>query len=256
MKRIQPVFTERVWGRTDLAPFWGEQPKRIGEVWFRDDGLPELLVKFIFTDERLSVQVHPADDYAREREGCLGKTEMWHILDARPGAQIAIGLREELSADEARTAIASGEILDLLNWLPVAPGDSVLIEAGVIHALGAGVTLCEIQQNSDITYRLFDYGRPRELHVDKGLEVAKLQPYEARRSLPVECACFRTERLLLQGSGVRDAGTRPEYLIALSGEGTVGGEAVGAGDVLLLQDSERAAWSAPGSLDLLRTYVP
>ncbi len=154
-----------MWGATDLVPWYPASDKKIGEVWFEAD-LP-LLVKFVFTSERLSVQVHPNDDFAAAHENSRGKTEMWYVMRADPGARIAIGFRESISRERLREAAVSGEIEQLLNWLEVQAGDAFFIPAGTVHAIGGGLALCEIQQHSDVTYRLYDYGRPRELHLDK-----------------------------------------------------------------------------------------
>ena len=129
-----------------------------------------LLVKLLFTAERLSVQVHPADG----EDGPLGKTEMWHILDAEPGASIAVGFREPLTRERLRESTRTGEIEELLHWIPVKSGETYFTPAHTVHAIGAGIVLCEIQQNSDVTYRLWDYGRPRELHIDQAVAVADL----------------------------------------------------------------------------------
>ncbi len=221
---INPVFHERVWGASHLEPWFRDTPELTGEVWFPT---PQVLVKFLFTTGDLSVQVHPEDDYAREHEGSAGKTEMWHILTAEAGARIALGLVRPVSEDELRDAALSGAIMDLLLWIPVRAGDTFYIPAGVIHAIGAGISLCEIQQNSDVTYRLFDYGRGRELHIEKSLDVALLRrehpgaitpvPLEPGRELLVESPYFRTERLTFSGE-FRVAG---ELLIVLSGCGAI-----------------------------------
>lgn len=171
---------EKPWGKDTLpAPFEAPAGRRIGEIWFEPPpGLPQLLVKYIFTSEKLSVQVHPSDAQTLARGmGRQGKEECWLILDAEPGATLGIGFREELGADAMRTAALDGSIEDLMVWHEVSPGDFFYIPANTVHAIGAGVSLIEVQQNSDITYRLFDYGRPRELHLEEGMAVAKGEPY-------------------------------------------------------------------------------
>ena len=171
-RRIEPRFLEKIWGSTRLEPWFRNRDQKIGEVCFDAD---PLLIKFIFTAEKLSVQVHPADDYARLHHNSRGKTEMWHILAAEPGAQIAAGFRRPITSDELDAAARSGEIENLLQWFDARPGDTFFIPAGTVHAIGAGLTLCEIQQHSDITYRLYDYGRPRELHLDRAIAVSDLR---------------------------------------------------------------------------------
>jgi len=142
-----------------------------------------LMAKFLDAADDLSIQVHPDDAYAREHEahtGHLGKSEAWYVLAAAPGAEVVWGFNRTVSADEVRTAVADGSLDELLNRVPVAPGDVIVNPAGTVHAVGAGLLLFEIQQSSDLTYRLYDYGRRdaagdlRELHVDKALAVADL----------------------------------------------------------------------------------
>jgi len=221
-RRIAPSFVERVWGRTDLSPLYGPQTKRIGEVWFPAGPDFPILVKFIFTSERLSIQVHPKDDYALEYEDSRGKTEMWHILAAEPGATVALGMKDPVTSDVLRASIADGSVVNLLNWVPVEAGNTLFAPAGTVHAIGGGLILCEIQQNSDITYRLFDYGRPRELHLDKGLAVSDTGTCDGRRELPVSCEHFRTEMLDLASPIDTDI-KRDHLLITLQGLGIIAG---------------------------------
>ena len=175
-----------------------------------------LLVKVLFTTAKLSVQVHPPDDVAARR-GSWGKTEMWHIVHAEPGARLAVGFRDKL-AEKLRTqhalreAAASGVIEQMLEWTEVHAGETFFVPAGTVHAIGAGLTICEIQQNSDITYRLYDYnrpgsdGRPRTLHLDEAMEViawrtdgGRTEPVvlpadSGSRTLLAACPCFAAER--------------------------------------------------------------
>lgn len=229
--RLGTKFVEKVWGASNLAPWYPNQERKIGEVWFTDDEELPLLVKFIFTEERLSVQVHPGDAYAAKSEGgSRGKTEMWHILRTRPGANIAAGFRESLTRERAREAALSGEIEGLLEWVEVQAGDTFFTPAGTVHAIGAGLALCEIQQNSDVTYRLFDYGRPRELHIEKALDVAELKPHAGPATLPVSCEHFSTEALEIDAPyGFQPRGAGCELLIVLSGAGLIAGEPYAAG---------------------------
>jgi len=236
LRQIQPEFVERPWGRTDLAPLFGPQQKRIGEVWFPVSEQFPLLVKFLFTSERLSIQVHPDDDFAAIHENSRGKTEMWHILHADDGATIALGVTRPMSKEELHSAILDGSIVELLNWVPVQPGDTLFAPAGTIHAIGHGVVLCEIQQNSNVTYRLYDYGRDRELHIDKGLKVSEREPFEGRREMPVSCAQFTTEVLDLSSPLASDMSC--DYLlIPVTGDGTVAGQRFEAGQCWLVNCS-------------------
>ncbi len=154
--------------------------KRIGEIWFVSDEPLPLLAKYIFTSERLSVQVHPDDDQARSRGFPRGKAECWFILDCDPGATIGLGLTRQLTRDELRAAALDGSIEDAIDWRPVKPGDFLYVPPGTIHAIGAGISLLELQQNSDVTFRLYDYGRPRELHLEDALAVANAEGHTPR----------------------------------------------------------------------------
>ena len=169
------------WGREVLPPPFVAPPgEKIGEIWFEPPPqLPSLLVKYIFTSEKLSVQVHPDDDQAKASgHGANGKEECWLVIDAEPGATLGVGFREAMSHDQIRAAAIDGSIEALLAWFPVIAGDFFYIPANTVHAIGAGVSLIEVQQNADITYRLYDYGRPRELHLDAGVAVAKGEPHD------------------------------------------------------------------------------
>ena len=154
------------WGRDSLpAPFAAPAGERIGEIWFEPPPeMPELLVKYLFTSENLSVQVHPAD--AEAPPGHRGKDECWLIVRADPGARLAVGFKTPIERETMRAAALDGSIEALLDWREVQSGDFLYLPAGTVHAIGAGLSLIEVQQNSDITYRLYDYGRPRELHLD------------------------------------------------------------------------------------------
>lgn len=231
LRRVVPDFRERIWGRTKLSPWFPDAEKKIGEAWFEDGSA--LLVKFIFTSENLSVQVHPNDTYAREHHGSRGKTEMWHILAAEPGAKIAAGFRRELSEKELREAARSGAIEQLLAWHQARADDTFFIPAGTVHAIGAGLTLCEIQQNSDVTYRLYDYGRGRELHLEQAAAVSLRGPCEARSGdgeTLAECEYFVTRQVVVDGSREIRV-NRPGFLIAIKGAGQIEGNTTRPGEV-------------------------
>lgn len=174
------------WGRTDLLPWsdLGQDGRSIGEVWFeRADPsapAPALLLKLLFTDEPLSVQVHPDDEFARGVGLPNGKTEAWYVLSAKRGAQVALGLKRQMTAALLRAAIADGSISDLLCWHDVAADEALLVRAGTIHAIGAGLVIAEIQQRSDATFRLFDYGSRRELHIDAAVGASFAGPATAQ----------------------------------------------------------------------------
>lgn len=242
--RLTPSFREKIWGTTHLSPWFPDSSASVGEIWFLGEREFPILVKFIFTAERLSVQVHPDDAYARRRENSRGKTEMWHVLRAEPGAKIASGFREPIKRHRLREAALSGEIERLVVWREVSAGDTFFIPAGTVHAIGGGLALCEIQQNSDVTYRLYDYGRPRELHLDRALDVAELGPSPGRveplGDVLVVSEYFIVSALQLEGSQTVSVDNRLHFLVALEGTGTIAGEPFRAGEV----------WHAPaGSPD-------
>ena len=175
---LNTTLSPRPWGVDALPPPFVTPPdERIGEVWFTPPAeLDSLLVKYIFTSEKLSVQVHPSD--AQAPAGHRGKEECWLVLAAEPDATLAIGFNAPIGPEAMRAAALDGSIEQLLAWYPATPGDFFYIPAGTVHAIGPGLSLIEIQQNSDITYRLFDYGRPRELHLDAGVKVAQGAPHD------------------------------------------------------------------------------
>jgi mannose-6-phosphate isomerase len=216
-------------------------------------------VKFLFTSARLSVQVHPNDDYARRHENSVGKTEMWHILRAEPGAEIALGFREIISRERLRESSVSGEIEKLLRWIEVAPGETYFTPAGTVHAIGGGLALCEIQQVSDVTYRLYDYGRPRELHLDKGVEVSDLGRHPGvqtpKGDVLVECPYFRTEKLEFAATGSY-AGGFAHLLILIGGEGAFGDRPCRAGEVWLVSAGDEFQVRPAGALRMLRASIP
>ena len=228
IRKLTPTVLDKVWGSTLTEP-WLDNPegRKIGEIWFSAPEELPVLVKLLFTSERLSVQVHPGDVYARTHNNCTGKTEMWHILRAEAGAAVALGLRESVRKERLRAAALSGEIVDLLDWIPAHPCDTFFVPAGTIHAIGAGLVLCEIQQFSDVTFRLFDYQRKpeRELHLDDSLAVACLEPTQSHRvRLPVECEHFRAQGLSVLGTASIPKTERSVMFVVIAGEGEIAGE--------------------------------
>ncbi len=261
---LHTAFHEKVWGDSRLSPWFPDSDRKIGEVWYQHAEPLPVLVKLLFTSDRLSVQVHPADEYAREHEDSRGKTEVWHVLRADPGAQgVAVGLREPVSPERLRALAVSGEIEEYLQWIPVKPGDTIFIPAGTIHAIGPGLALCEIQQNSDVTYRLYDYGRPRELHLDKAMEVSIAGPYLAPAEVPpgflAYCPYFAVQELHVDQSGVEIAPKqdRFELFIALDGEGELGRSGFRCGEVWHTRAAEPEFRIRPASsARFLRVFVP
>ena len=205
-----------------------------------------LLVKLIDAADDLSVQVHPDDEYAARVENDRGKTEIWYILDADEGARIVCGLREGVTPEELSAALRSGDPSGVLNYIPVRAGECYFIPAGLAHAIGKGVLIAEVQQNCDLTYRLYDYGRlgkdgrPRELHVEKGLEVLKIfddvqidairyshAGAQRRADSLADCEYFSLCRLVATESGAPLPFDRSmRHLLCIDGEGELicGGE--------------------------------
>lgn len=269
--RIEPRFVPRIWGYRDLRPWFdrGAEGEPIGEVWLTGDecriasgphagkrlaelfheahkellgdGTPEcespLLIKVLFAHEKLSVQVHPDDAQARRHGLAHGKTECWYALAAEAGARVAVGLKPGTTIERVREQIADGTLESNLNVLPVEKGDMIFVDAGTVHSIWPGSILLETQQNCDITYRMFDYGRPRELHVDKSLESTKLRTRAGKvaarqldgRTVLVDSEYFRVEQVTVNGSIASvllrrdDAGPKLAYLFAASGTGRVSG---------------------------------
>lgn len=257
-------MVEKPWGKDLLpAPFVAPVGQRIGEVWFEPPPeIPGLLVKYIFTSEKLSVQAHPSDvQTIAQGLGRQGKEECWLVIGAEPGAALGIGFEQPLGAEAMRAAALDGTIDRLLTWHPVKPGDFFYIPANTVHAIGAGVSLIEVQQNSDITYRLYDYGRPRELHLDAGIAVARGEPHDpalrhhgdanGNRTL-VDGPLFRLDRLSGPPGPViaaRYTGS-PLLVIPLEGEAQVAGEAVQPGQCALAQSLDAVTFD-PDALALI-----
>jgi mannose-6-phosphate isomerase len=268
--RIDPTFSARIWGFRDLRPWFDRVAENdpIGEAWLTGDdcviatgphqgeklgalfgaqhdalvgadapaGSP-LLIKVIFAREKLSVQVHPDDAMARKYGEPRGKTECWYALAAEPGAKVAAGLKPGTTIEQIRQEIAEGTLESSLNAVPVERGDMVFVDAGTVHAIWPGAILLETQQNSDTTYRMFDYGRPRELHIEKSLEATKLVTRAGKiapkklvdRTVLLDVDCFRVEQIAVEGSrtggSLRGEGEKPglAYLFAAAGAARLSG---------------------------------
>ncbi len=310
--RIEPRFVGRVWGLQDLHPWYdrkaqpGSDP--IGEVWLTGDEclvatgvnagqklgdlfekMPAvllgadasvlsspLLIKVIFAKEKLSVQVHPDDTMAQKYGQPRGKTECWYALAAEPGALVAVGLKQGVSLQKVREGIDEGTLEGSLNMLPVATGDLILVEAGTVHAIWPGSILLETQQYSDTTYRMYDYGRGRELHIEKSLEAIHLETGAGRvqpkvlsdRTILVDAEYFRLERLpvdrslgsssLAGDSDHAGSGHGLAYLFAAAGTGRITGAGIepvdlpARGIVAVPASSPEFAVENLGGLDLIR----
>jgi mannose-6-phosphate isomerase len=318
--RLQPIFSPRPWGSLSLAPLFPEKShlsepigeawmtglecpfadgpfagKKLGEAWRamnvewtgttidQSAGFP-LLVKFLFTQENLSVQVHPDDEYAKRLDapaGGRGKTEMWYALRALPGAEVLAGLKPDVTPETFKRAIVDGTAEEFLQHVPVRAGEAIFVPARTAHTIGAGLVLCEIQEYSDLTYRVYDYnrrdahGKSRELHIEKALEVmrfgkqhcGKIDPVRIERGPVTEtyfiaCRYFATEKWEFV-EPVAAASSREHFdlVIFLEGAGNVEwareGAAYGPAQVWVIPAALGAYQFIPASrTSLLRTYVP
>jgi len=308
---LVPEFSPRPWGTMDLSPIYPNQQfnQKIGEAWLTGDecrvangplagqklgALAErygrelvgeaarepnrfpLLAKFLFPHDKLSVQVHP-DDACAQRVGLpWGKTECWYVLDAQPGAQVALGLKPGTTRAQLEQAIQQNRAEDLLNWIEVHRGEMIYVDGGTVHAISAGSILVETQQSSDTTYRLYDYGRPRPLHLERGMEAVKERTRAGKVQRPhTENGCgeligspfFVVDKMRLEKplelSTSEEPGVRTAHiLVALEGCGVV--EAPGAEPVAFARGDGvvvpagvgpyriRAQWE----VEVLRSRVP
>jgi mannose-6-phosphate isomerase len=307
--RIDPKFDKRVWGSRDLRPWFDHVVKpgedAIGEAWLTGDmclvasgphtgkrldalfaecsaallgtaaPTPQspLLIKVLFPEDKLSVQVHPDDKMAQKYGDPRGKTECWYALAAKPGAEVAVGLKPGVTLAQIEREIHDGTLESSLNMLPVIAGDLIFVDAGTVHAIWAGSVLLETQQNCDLTYRMYDYGRPRELHIEKSLEATKLvtragkvQPIVASdRTILIDADYFRVERIPVSGSidGERLCGPAQSeacltYLFAAAGAGRIIGpdfpqvELPARGVVCIPANAPSFKVEDIGGLDLIR----
>ena len=321
MSRLYPLlmvpdFDPRPWGTMDLSPIYPNQRcnERIGEAWLTGDackvangafmGQPlstlsskygvelvgdaaadahrfPLLLKFLFPHEKLSVQVHP-DDLTAQGSGLPnGKTECWYVAYAKPGAQIGLGLKAGVTRQAFEQAIQANRAEELLNWIDVHAGEMIYVAGGTVHTLGPGSIIVETQQQSDTTYRLYDYGRPRELHLKDGIaaikekvpsgKVVKTAPIEmngsGRRSSLIAAPCFAVDRFEMQQPGVfqtKDASGKSSAQILVGVEGCAAVEVDGVAPVTLARGDAvvvpgntgefrvRPLWQA----EFLKAYVP
>ncbi len=305
--RIAPRYDVRVWGYRDLRPWFNHvaEGEPIGEVWLTGDenlvatgphagkrldalfgevheallgpAAPSpaspLLIKVLFAKEKLSVQVHPDDKMAQKYGDPRGKTECWYALAAEPDATVALGLKPGVTMEDVEKGIHDGTLESSLRLVPVAAGDMIFVDAGTVHAIWPGPILLETQQNCDLTYRMYDYGRPRELHIEKSLEATRLEtragkiapkPLEDRTVL-IDTEYFRVERIPVAGSRSSESLRGPSetapglaYLFAAAGAGKITGagfepvDLPARGVVALPAASPRFVIEDLGGLDLLR----
>jgi mannose-6-phosphate isomerase len=312
---MQPLFDPRPWGTHELAPIYPRHfDEKIGESWLTGDhckiqngalagkSLAEvalrfkrqlvgdapsdesrfpLLAKFLFPHEKLSVQVHPDDDDARAIGQPWGKTECWYVAHATGGAEIGLGLKAGTTRAQFEQAIHENRAEELLNWVKVAAGDLIYVAGGTVHTLGPGAIIVETQQQSDTTFRLYDYGRPRELHLKDGLRVikdqvasGKVRPQAFSKSgmngnrvlRLVESPYFSVERLELHGEHrfdfAAEGKSSAQILVAIEGSATLtatGCEPVkfGRGEAVVVAASIPQFIVQPeGEVQFLRSYVP
>ena len=261
-----------------LSQYFQQVPQALGKNAAAFESFP-VLIKLIDAKDPLSIQVHPSDEYALRVEGEYGKTEMWVIVDCEPGAFLYFGVNRLVSKEEFRQRIEDNTVLEVLNKVEVHPGDVFFIQAGTIHAIGAGILICEIQQNSNCTYRVYDYdrrgadGRPRELHIEKALDVCRLEPSDTASRLGEvkalaggtvqqlgACKYFSTEKLIVEEALTLEVGEDSFVsLLATEGSGWVEGPenklAFRAGDSLLVPAGAGKV-RVTGRAVLVKTTVP
>jgi mannose-6-phosphate isomerase len=257
---------DKLWGRHKLWPGFPDpapDADPVGEIWFQTPhpDTADLLIKYLFTSEKLSVQVHPNDEQAHALGLLRGKDECWVILAAQPDSTIALGTKAPTDAGTLRAAALDGSIEALLDWKPVKAGDVIYSPSDTIHAIGAGLTLVEVQQNSDTTYRLYDYGRDRELHLEQGMKVAdpnqfKIQPIVGEvasgRTILVEGPKFVLERRAGGEHRVKLPAGVSAWVVPLTGAGVVDGVGFTAGECVLL--SGKVVVQAEAGSDWLLAY--
>ncbi len=256
--RVKP----KPWGILDLRP-WNNADNdgsAVGEIWYERPGAagadPSLLLKLLFTNQPLSIQVHPDDAFAHSIGLPNGKTEAWYVLSAPAGAKIASGLTHHLTAQQLRTAIGDGSIADIVVWRAVSSEDIIFIPAGTIHAIGAGLVMAEIQQRSDATFRMFDFGRNRELHAENAIMVADAGPAKSpvqkrrltnERVLLVSDSHFVFERIdLTPNSTWCLEADRETWLLVVGGDARIGSFDVALGEAIFAQ-SDRVNICAGGT---------
>lgn len=302
MLQLKPVLKDYLWGGFRLKTLFGRGNggKKIAESWelsVHPDGQsrtengtlseyvcahPEavpskkgefpLLIKYIDAAQNLSVQVHPNDEYAQRVEGDNGKTEMWYIVQADEGAGIYCGFKRDTTKEEFLRKVQDGTVEELLNFIPVKAGDCYLIKAGTVHAIGAGCVICEVQQSSNVTYRVYDYNRKdangnlRPLHVEKALEVINFKAFQDETAsgnfstvsggtmrLLTQCRYFRCRELLLDGTFTQEGGKSFVAINALAGNGTVNGNHFAAGDTFFFPRGEKIELCGKGKFILTDT---
>ena len=239
------------WGVVDPRPWSsaGRNDNTIGEIWYERSGstavAPSLLLKLLLTNQPLSIQVHPDDAHAQSIGLSNGKTEAWYVLSAAPEAKVALGLKRRLTPQQMRHAASDGSISDLVQWQAVSAGDTVFVPAGTIHSIGAGLVIVEIQQRSDATFRLFDHGRGRELHIENAIAVADAGPANTHiapsrltdaRTLLTSNAHFTFEKIDLAPNSAWCLEAKQEtWLLVVSGSARTSSFDLAMGDAIFAQ---------------------
>lgn len=265
------LTAQKPWGVTDARP-WSSATSAgvsIGEISYerrdRTAPAPALLLKVLLTNQSLSIQVHPDDDTAHAMGLPNGKTEAWFVLRAEPGASVALGLKQTMTPLQLRTSIHDRSIADRVAWRTVWPGDAIAVPAGTIHAIGAGLVIAEIQQRSDTTFRLFDYGSSRDLHIESALAAAHIEPAELQlwperltdeRTVLVQNPHFVFERIeLLPGSSWCLQAANETWILFISGSATAGSFLVAKGDALFLEADRIELGAGANGVVALVAYV-
>lgn len=255
-------------GRT-LKEVIAAEPEILGEKGRAFDFFP-ILIKLIDAADRLSVQVHPDDEYALANENSYGKTEMWYVVDAEEGASLVYGLKKNVTKEEFLDLSKNGGLMDILNFVPVKKGDVFFIRSGMIHAIGKGILIAEIQQNSNLTYRVYDYdrrdkeGNLRPLHVEKAATVsdltmvkdggfAQIEKISENVRRLSECKYFTVDEIKVDGGYEIENGSSFVCLTVVSGEGSVSGLEVKAGTSVFVPCGKKAEIN--GKMTVLASYV-
>lgn len=259
---------------TMLADYLAAHPEAAGTDCKKFEMFP-VLTKFIDAKNSISIQVHPSNEYALEHEHQYGKTEMWYVLDAAPGAQLIYGFKEKISKEAFKAAIENNTLPQVLNHVDIHKGDVFFIEAGTVHAIGKGALIAEIQQNSNVTYRVYDYdrrgadGKPRELHVAKALDVAVPEPpkYDTQpmgqkenidggsRQLLARCPLFTVYHYAVSDTVQLAAGAESfQHILVTDGNGTIDGRLLQKGDSFLVP-AGYGNFAVSGQLEMLVTSI-
>lgn len=251
MIKLDSIRSEKIWGYEDWIASTHPNGMQKEFYEFLGEEYP-LLVKVIQANDTLSVQVHPNDDVASRLENSRGKTECWYVLSAKKGAKLVYGLDDQYTPDELREAIEDESIEDMLFYADVKPGDFIYIPAGTVHAIGGGLRLLEVQQSSDITYRLYDWGRGRECHIEKGIacidesEIYDIGPFEGS----FDCPFFELELIDVDGSHVEKTSEMASLYFILDGKGSVNGVDAEKEDIFAFKNEEE--FHAEGNLKIMR----